>query len=74
MFDPCFVMQYLVSFLVSITLMGKERSGCFTIIVFLMSCDCLFLWLVLQCVIVALPDHAHSLLCTLMYYSDFVCD
>ena len=74
MFDPFFVMHHSVSFLVSIILMGKERSGCFTLIVFLMSCDCWFLWFVLQCVIVALPDHALSLFCTLMHYSDFVCD
>ena len=41
----CFVMQYLVSFLVlplTESSDGKERvrAGCSTLIVFLMSCDC----------------------------------
>ena len=34
-----FVIQYLMVFLCCITLMWK-RAGCFTVIVFLMSCDC----------------------------------
>ena len=38
-FGPCFVMQYLVSFLVLHYLAEEERAGCFTFIVFLMSCD-----------------------------------
>ena len=49
MLDPCFVMQYLVSYLVvQASWWGRERerdreterAGCFTESVFLMSCDC----------------------------------
>ena len=36
-FGPCFVMQYLVSFLVCCYLNEKERTGCFTFIFFLTS-------------------------------------
>ena len=39
-FDSCSVMHYFVSFLVFSHLNGEERVGCFTLIVFLMSCDC----------------------------------
>ena len=40
MFGSCFViMQYLVSSLVCNHLDGEELADCFTIIVFLMSCD-----------------------------------
>ena len=46
MFVPCFVVHCFVSFLVD----GEERAGCFTLIVFLMSCD--------SCCSVALPDGA----------------
>ena len=34
-----FVMKYLVHFLV-LHLDGEKRDGCFTLIVLLMSCDC----------------------------------
>ena len=34
---PVFVMQYLMSFLVFFTV--EERAGCFTLIVFLLSCS-----------------------------------
>ena len=34
MFSPCFVMQYLVSFLVLQHLTEKERAVCFTLIAF----------------------------------------
>ena len=34
---PAFVMQYLMSFLVFFTV--EERAGCFTLIVFLLSCS-----------------------------------
>ena len=33
MFGPCFVMQYLVFFLVCDYLAEEERAGCFTLIV-----------------------------------------
>ena len=43
-FGPCFIMQYLVSFLV---FTDKEKAGCFTLVVFLhhvaVSVLCLFL-------------------------------
>ena len=41
MFGPCFVIQYFVSVKFCNYLGGKERerAGCFTLIVFLMSCD-----------------------------------
>ena len=40
MFGPCFVLQYLVSFLVLQTSLDEEeRAVCFTLIVFLISCD-----------------------------------
>ena len=36
-----FVMLYLVSFpVLQLSLDEKKRAGCFTLIVFLMSCDC----------------------------------
>ena len=41
MFDPCFVLQYAVPFLgLCNNLIGEEIAGCFTLIIFLMSCDC----------------------------------
>ena len=46
---------------------GEERAGCFTLIVFLMGCDCVLWlfhmipWVGLQCVIVVFPDHTHCL-------------
>ena len=43
MFDPCFIEQYLVPFLVlqPFILMGKRgQYCCFTISFFLMSCQC----------------------------------
>ena len=36
MFGPCFVIQYLVCN----HLAEEERAGCFTLIVFLLSCGC----------------------------------
>ena len=39
MFGPCFVMQYFVSVYFCNHLDGEERAGCFTLTVFLMSCD-----------------------------------
>ena len=50
MFGPCFVMQYLVSFLVFIYLAEEEIVGCFTLIVFLLSCGC---WCI--CLFLAVP-------------------
>ena len=52
MFVPCFIMQYLVSFLVTFAtiLMGKRELGCFALFVFLEFGDC-------HCV-VALPRGA----------------
>ena len=44
MFVLCVVVQYLVYFLVLHLMVkerAKERAGCFTSIVFLMSCGCL---------------------------------
>ena len=35
MFAPCFVIQYLVSFLVLQSTMKEKIAGCFTLIVFL---------------------------------------
>ena len=40
MFGPSFVLPHLVSFLVLHHLDGEERAGYFTLIVFLISCDC----------------------------------
>ena len=40
MFVLCFVMHYFVSFLVKQSFDGEERSGCFALFVFLVSCDC----------------------------------
>ena len=40
MFCFCLFLQYLVSFLVCNHLDGKESTSCFTLIVFLVSCDC----------------------------------
>ena len=46
----------------------EERSGCFTLFVFLVSCDCYCFWLffmtvrvAMQRVIVVIPDHIHLL-------------
>ena len=47
MLGPCFIMQYLVSFLV----LQSERDGCFTLIVFLMYCDCYCSVGLLHCVV-----------------------
>ena len=44
MFGPCFVMQYLISFLalqLQCIPLGEVRAGCFTLIVFLLLCGCL---------------------------------
>ena len=60
---PVFVMQYLMSFLVFFTV--EERAGCFTLIVFLLSCNgtCKYVvsslavpWVGLWSVIVAFPQ------------------
>ena len=41
MLDPCFVVQYSVSFLdLANYLAGEERTSCFTSIGFLISCVC----------------------------------
>ena len=40
-FGTCFVNQYVVPFWFYNHLDGEERAGCFTLIVFLMSCVCL---------------------------------
>ena len=44
----------------------EERAGCFTLLVFLVYCDCYYLWLfimvawvVMQCVINVFPDQIH---------------
>ena len=37
-FGPCFVMQYLMPFLVFNHLAEEERAGCFSLIGFLLSC------------------------------------
>ena len=50
MFGPSFVIQYFASFWFSNHLDGEERAGCFTLTIFLMSCDS-------RCS-VALPDGA----------------
>ena len=47
---PCFVIQYFVSFLFCNHLDGEEKAGCFTLTVFLVTCDS-------QC-FVALPHGA----------------
>ena len=39
-FGTCFVVHYLVPFLVFNHLDKEERGDCFTLIVFLMPCDC----------------------------------
>ena len=36
---PCFVIQYFLCILFCNHLDGEERAGCFTLTVFLMSCD-----------------------------------
>ena len=38
-FGPCFVIQYFVSFYFCIYLDDEERASCFTLILFLISCD-----------------------------------
>ena len=50
---PVFVMQYLMSFLVFFTV--EERAGCFTLIVFLLSCSrtCEY--------VMCLPSQCHGL-------------
>ena len=40
MFVPIVVVQCFVSFKVLNHLDGEERAGCFTLFVFLVSCDC----------------------------------
>ena len=37
MFGTCFAMQILLSFVVMKKLQGRERAGCFTLFVFLLS-------------------------------------
>ena len=39
-FGPCFVLHYLSVISSLQSSWGRERAGCFTLIVFLMSCDC----------------------------------
>ena len=38
-FGPCLVIQYFMPFYLCNHLNGEEKAGCFTLIVFLMSCD-----------------------------------
>ena len=66
---PCFVMQYLLSFLFCNYLAEEERAGCFTLIAFLLPCGCYCSLslphsavLGLQCVIVAFSCHTRLLL------------
>ena len=40
MFGSCFFIQYFMSFLFCNRLDGEERTGSFTLIGFLVSCDC----------------------------------
>ena len=53
MFVSFFVAQCVAAFLVCNHLDGEERAGCFTLFVFLVSCDC-------YCSL-ALPDDAMGL-------------
>ena len=46
MFGPCFVMQYFSKFFNHLD--GEERAGCFTLFVFLWSCDYLVTLLLLS--------------------------
>ena len=39
-FGPCFVMHYLVSFMVLGSSWRGRGAGCFTLFVFLVSCSC----------------------------------
>ena len=72
MFSPCFVMLYSVSFLF-LQSSWRGRESWFTLIIFLISCDCIsVLWLFLvvslvglQCVIVVFPDNTQFLFCNL---------
>ena len=68
MFCLCFVIHYFVYFLFCNYLDGEERSGCLTMIIFPISCDCYCSvapphgalgWS--ACVIVVFPDHTHFL-------------
>ena len=65
MFGLCFVMHYLVPFLVCNHV--EKRAVCFTLVFLLMSCDCncsaalphgAMCWSAV-CVIVVFPDHTH---------------
>ena len=40
MFGFCFVVLFLMTFLIRNILDGEEWAGCFTLIVSLMTCDC----------------------------------
>ena len=40
LWDSVIVVCFLVRYFISILLDGKERAGCFTLFVFLVSCDC----------------------------------
>ena len=62
---PCFVIQYLISIGLSLK---DERAGCFTLVLFLLSCGCQCLvsrprgamgWSVVWSVIVAFPGLTH---------------
>ena len=66
----CFVLYFLVSFDFSNYLVKKERTSCFTLIMFKLSCDfqyslpvprgaiCVSVWSVIK----AITDHTHLLL------------
>ena len=66
MFGLCFVWHCLCHLYFCNHLDGEERAGCFTLLVFLASCECCcsvalltMLRVGIQCVIVVLPDHTH---------------
>ena len=40
MFGPCFVIQYIMSFLSCNHIDGDQKAGCFTLVVVLVSVDC----------------------------------
>ena len=86
MFGPCFIMHYLVSFLVlQSSRCGREPAGCLTYL--FLCCHlsvgvlCIFPtvpWVSLQCATVAFPGHSHLLFMSLLcgrkvWYSELQC-
>ena len=67
-FGPCFVVQFLISFLVGYNLALEESAGCFTLthndcLPYFVSVLCLLMyWVDLQCAIVAYPSHTLNVL------------